>query len=327
MSRTTRGFSVVVSLVPLVLASALSGVLAGCKDSPKESQTGSSSASSNASGSASGVASTPADAGSPEAPKSPYTQDQIRKIVNPGNLPPYQGPTGSVEGTIVVKGAEPPAVTADFSRCPDAAGTYGVRFRMGPPHSELGGHALADAVVAVTGYEGFVPAKSDHVTLNFEGCAYDRRTVLMTYGQRIEVFNHAKKQLITPDIDGLPVVALRIAAPNSIAPVNLYPPNPGRFHLIDRGVLKYVDNDVFVLFHPLHAATDLKGSYRIDGIPVGKATVNVAHPSFAGDAAKAVEITANVVTRVDLVLTYGESADAGAKDTKDAGKPRPVDLH
>lgn len=320
MSRTTR----VSSVVSFVLASALSGVLAGCKDSPKDTPSGSPSASTASSASS---ASAPVEAGSPEPPKSPYTQDQIRKIVNPGNLPVYQGPTGSVEGTIVVKGAEPPAVTADFSRCPDAAATYGVKFRMGPPNAELGGHALADAVVAVTGYEGFVPAKSDRVAVSFEGCAYDRRTILMTFGQRLEVLNHAKKQLITPDIDGLPVVALRIAAPNSIAPVNLYPPNPGRFHLIDRGVLKYVDNDIFVLFHPLHAATDLKGSYRIDGIPVGKATVNVAHPSFSGDAAKAVEITANVVTRVDLVLTFGEKADAGAKDAKDAGKPRPVDLH
>lgn len=307
-------------------ACACLGILAACKDPPKDDVPKDAKDAARSGEPVDAAPATPA-----EVVRRPYDDAKVQGLLNPSGLPPYQGPTGSVEGTIVVRGAPPPATTgkrADFARCPEAVETYGTTFRVGGTVGE--GRALADAVVAVTGYEGFVPAKSDHVTVHFEGCAYDRRTVLMTFGQRIDVLNKSKKQIVTPDIDGQPVLALRIAAPHSVAPVHLFPPGPGRFHLIDRGVLGYVDEDVYVLMHPLHSATDLKGTYRIDGVPVGKATVNAAHPAFGGDAAKEVTITANVVAKVDLVLTYGEDAgasklDAGAAVKKDAGKvPDPI---
>lgn len=298
------------------------GILAGCKDPPKD----------EAPRDAQIADGSPATGASAEVVPSRYDEAKVRALLNPSGLPAYQGATGSVEGTITVRGAPPPATTgakADFSRCPEASETYGSAFRVSP--SGDGVRALADAIVAVTGYEGFVPAKSDHVTVSFEGCAYDRRTVLMTFGQRIDVFNKSKKQMITPDIDGQPVLALRIAAPHSISAVHLFPPGPGRFHLIDRGVLTYVDQDVYVLLQPLHATTDLKGSYRIDGIPVGKATVNVAHPAFTGDAAREVTVSANLVQRVDLVLSFGQDAGVAGgapKDvpTKDAGKVTPAPI-
>ena len=300
------------------------GILAGCKDPPKDD------AARDARVEAVDAAPSPAPSASAgEVVRSPYDSAKVQSLVNPSALPVYQGPTGSVEGTITITGAPPPPTTgkrADFARCPEASETYGSAFRVGPVVGQ--GRALVDAVVAVTGYDGFVPAKSDHVTLSFEGCAYDRRTVLVTFGQRVDVFNRSKKQMITPDIDGQPVLALRIAAPHSVSPVHVFPPAPGRFHLIDRGVLGYVDEDLYVLMHPLHAASDLKGAYRIDGIPVGKATVNVGHPAFAGDSAKEVTIVANVVEKVDLALSYGVDAgggktDAGAGGKKDAGKVTP----
>ncbi len=303
-----------------VAIAALLGILVGCKDSPKDDAKDAAPAPS---------ASAPVVDAAPPA-ETHYDQEKVQKLVNPSGLPPYQGPTASVEGTIVVRGAPPPATTgkhAEFARCPQAVDVYGKAFRVGDPVGD--GRALADAIVAVTGYDGFVPAKSDHVDLRFDNCAYDRRTVLVTFGQRIDVYNGSKKELVTPDLDGQPVLALRIAAPRSISPVHVFPPAPGRFHLIDRGVLAYVDEDVYALMHPLAAATDVKGKYRIDGIPIGKVTVNAAHPAFSGDAAREITLTANVVEKVDLVLSYGE--DAGAtKDAgvaKDAGKPSPPTLH
>lgn len=286
--------------------------LAACKDPPKPAQVD-----------PTPPASALVEAAPPPPSNNPYKPEQIHKVTNPEGLPPYTGATGSVEGTITVRGGEPPRVEADFSRCPDGAAAYGTQYRVGAPGGEAGTHELADALVAITGYDAFVPAKTDYVTVAFNGCAYDRRTVLLTYGQRLEILNHSKKQLITPDIDGVPVISLRIAAPQSIAPVKLYPPGVGRFRLIDRGVLKYVAGDIYVLRHPLHAASDLKGYYRIDGIPVGRATVNVAHPAFSGDTAKTVQIDPNVVLRVDLLLT-APGADAGAPDKSaksDAAKP------
>ncbi len=308
----------------LVALAACAGILVGCKDPPKDE------AARDARGDtadATASASPSASAGA-EVVRNPYDSAKVQSLVNPSALPVYQGPTGSVEGTITVIGAPPPPTTgkrADFARCPEAVETYGAAFRVGPVVGQ--GRALADAIVAVTGYEGFVPAKGDHVTLNFDGCAYERRTVLVTFGQRIDVFNRSKKQMITPDIDGQPVLALRIAAPHSVSPVHVFPPAPGRFHLVDRGVLGYVDEDLFVLMQPLHATSDVKGAYRIDGIPVGKATVNVGHPAFSGDSAKEITIAANVVEKVDLTLSFG--VDAGAVKTdagvvkKDAGKISP----
>ena len=302
-----------------VALAACLGILVGCKDPPRDD------AARDAGGD---TADATASAGGGEVVRNPYDSAKVQSLVNPSALPVYQGPTGSVEGTITVIGAPPPPTTgkrADFARCPESVDTYGAAFRVGPVVGQ--GRALADAIVAVTGYEGFVPAKGDHVTLNFEGCAYERRTVLVTFGQRIDVFNRSKKQMITPDIDGQPVLALRIAAPHSVSPVHVFPPAPGRFHLVDRGVLGYVDEDLFVLMHPFHAASDLKGAYRIDGIPVGKATVNAGHPAFGGDSAKEITIAANVVEKVDLTLSYG--VDAGAVKTdagavkRDAGKGTP----
>jgi len=294
----------------VTLTLALAASVAACKDPPPPAHADAAPAASSA----------PLEAAAPAPPQNnnPYTPTQIQRVTNPTGLAPYAGPTGSVEGTITVRGGEPARVEADFSRCPDGAGAYGTQYRVGAPGAEAGTHELADAIVAITGYDGFVAPKTDYVSISFEGCAYDRRTVLLTYGQRIEVLNRSKKQLITPDIDGVPVISLRIAAPQSIAPVKLYPPGVGRFRLIDRGVLKYITEDVYVLLQPLHAASDLKGHYRIDGIPVGKATVNVAHPAFSGDAAKEVQIDANVVLRVDLTLA-APGADAGAAQSKPGG--------
>ena len=297
-----------------VVTLALAASVAACKDPPAPAQPDATPAASVA----------PVEAAAPPPQNNnPYTPEQIRKVTNPTGLAPYAGPTGSVEGTITVRGGEPPRVEADFSRCPDGAGAYGTQYRVGAPGAEAGTHELADAIVAITGYEGFIAPKTDYVSISFEGCAYDRRTVLLTYGQRVEVLNRSKKQLITPDIDGVPVISLRIAAPQSIAPVKLYPPGVGRFRLIDRGVLKYVSEDVYVLRQPLHSASDLKGHYRIDGIPVGKATVNVAHPAFSGDSAKEVQIAPNVVLRVDLTLA-GPGADAGAKPSPPTKKVAPA---
>lgn len=301
----------------------VAGILAGCKDPPKDPAPTTTSASA-----APSVSAAPSASAGPSASETHYDQDKVKKILNPSGMVPYAGPTGSVEGTISVRGAPAPATTgkrSDFSRCPRASETFGKLFREGEPVGA--GRALADAIVAVTGYEGFVPAKRDHVDLRFDECAYDRRTVVVTFGERIDVYNGSKKEIVTPDLEGQPVLALRIAAPRSISPVHVFPPNPGRFHLIDRGVISYIDVDVYALMHPLHASSDLKGKYRIDGIPVGKATVNVAHPAFGGDAAKEITVAANVVQTVDLVLSYGEDAGAPKGTGKDAGKVEPAPLH
>ena len=298
------------TLVVLALASSVA-----CKDKepPKQNPLPAPSASPSASVAPS--------ASAPAEPTNPYTADRIESVLNPTKLPTYTGPTGSIEGTISVRGPASPRVTRDYKRCPDGESIYAPAFREGPP---IGPHrALGDAIVAITGYEKFVPPKDDHVKIAFDGCGYTTRTALLTFGQRLEVLNKSTRQMIAPDIEGTPMVALMLVAPHSTSSAKLYPPRPGRFRLIDRGVLGYISVDVYVMMQPLHAVSSTDGRFRIDGVPLGKVTVNAAHPAFSGDAESTVDVQPNVVHKVDLVLTYAGEGDAGAPSA-DSGPLKPA---
>ena len=249
----------------------------------------------------------------------PLPTASIAKMVNPQRLPAYAGPTGSVEGTISVVGDPAPETPADFRRCPDAAKAYGRAFREGEPASPGGARWLADAVVAITGYgDFFVPEKDEAEEVTIEGCGLARRTVTMTFGQRLEVKN-LTKEFWTPKLDPAGTGVMMMATPGG-DPVKLYPKQPGHYHIVDHD-RKWLVDDLYAFLHPLHTASKVGGTYRIDGVPVGKVTVNTSHPKIGGvDASKEIEITEGTVTKVDLTLEHKPPPDAGAP--VDAG-PQP----
>src|SRR5882724_11909352 len=112
------------------------------------------------------------DAG-PYATGIPVPLAKVEAALNPGHLPPYAGPTGTVEGFITMTGDLPPKRELDIPfACGEAYATYGKAFREGT------GRTVADVLVAVTGYAGFVPAAGDAVPVKIHGCAYERRTVV-----------------------------------------------------------------------------------------------------------------------------------------------------
>jgi hypothetical protein len=282
------------------------GALASCDDCNKKPAAPSSDA---ASPGASG-----ADDGGPMN-VTPVPTASVARMVNPDNLPAYSGPTGSVEGTVMIVGDHPAPVQADFSRCPDAEKTWGKEFREGPV-VDAGARALADAVVVVTGYKGFyVPEKKEAKTVEIKGCAYESLTVTMTFGQRLDVKNDTN-DFWTPVLEPSTHMVMMMAAPHG-DPVKLYPKKWGRHLLVDRD-RKYVGVDVFVFFHPLHAASDASGHYRIDGLPVGKVQVNAAHPRFEAATTVDLDVREGLVSKVDLVLRF-DRADGGIKPPPDAG--------
>jgi len=249
----------------------------------------------------------------------PSPMASVTKFLNPQNLPSYVGPVGSVEGTIFVTGPAAPAVTHEYRKCPDAAITYGKVFREGPiaPGAPPEGPRwLADAVVAITDYANyFVPERDEAEEVTIEGCAYSRRTVTMTYGQRLEVKN-LTKEFWTPIIAPGIMNVMMVAPPGGDA-VKLYPRNPGRYAVSDHD-RKYAVVDLFVMLQPLHATSRINGgAYRIDGIPVGKVKVNTTHPAIHTDAAQEVEIKPGVVSKVDLTLKY-----TPPPPVQDAGGPK-----
>jgi len=62
--------------------------------------------------------------------------------------------------------------------------------------------------------------------------------------------------------------------------VRLYPAQIGRYRLIDRAKNDWMEADVYVIGHPLHAVTDEQGHYRIEGVPVGKLKIAAQHPAI-----------------------------------------------
>ena len=259
----------------------------------------------------------------PTAPPNalPMPSANVASVVNPQGLPVYDGPTGSIEGTVLVRGPDaPPVPGLNFRACPAAIDTFGKLFRAGPPRAD-GSRALADAVVVVTGYAGhYIPEKDEaqRVTIS-ASCGYPLRTLALTFGQRLEFVNDAKVPF-APYLEGAPEVAVMIAPPEQNGePVRIYPPQAGYFGLRDR-LQPFVREDVYVLRQPLHAVSDMQGHFRIDGVPTGKLKVGARLAALGSDSRGEqqtdVDVRANVVEEVEIVLTYAPNAQV------DAGKPK-----
>jgi hypothetical protein len=245
----------------------------------------------------------------------PIPQDKIDAVVNLNHLAVYNGPTGSVEGTILVIGPDAPDVNVDARQCAAAVDTYGKLFRSGTPATPNGPRPLADAAVIAVGYGGYYlperePAKKVKIGAN---CAYATRTLTMTYGQRLEITNLSKYPF-APMLDSASSPAVMMAAPQEKGdPIRLYPREPGHSFMSDF-MQPFVREEVYVLRHPLHTVSDLDGHYRIDGVPVGKMSIAAQHALVGSEAHSPIEIAPNVVTKLDLVLEYAPKASkAGLK--------------
>ncbi len=258
----------------------------------------------------------PGESAAPQPPPPPMepangshlSEDEVLKFVNPTKAPVYAGPTGSIEGTISIKGDPPPDVPGlDFHKCPAGRDTYGKLFRVGATQAN-GAKALADALVAVTGYGSFfLPERNPVRSVTFEGCALDARTIDMTVGQRLEV-SSKENVLFAPILLQAQEPALMLASKNT-APVGLYPPRPGYYTLVDRMELTYLRADVYVLLQPLHTVTREDGHYRIDGIPVGTVTVSTRLARLRKETSRSVQIDPNMVQTVDLTLDFDATKD------------------
>jgi hypothetical protein len=250
-------------------------------------------------------------ASAPNALGLPYAS--IAAVVNPMNLPAYTGPTGAVAGMVLVQGPDSPDVPSlDVRACPAALDTYGKVFRAGPRRAD-GARPLADAIVVATGYAGFyLPEKREveQVTIG-EGCGYSARSIALTFGQRLDIVNESTLPF-APYLEGAPQLTVMVAQPGHKGePVKIFPPRADYFALRDQ-LQKFVRGDVYVLRQPLHAVTDKQGQFRIDGVPTGKLKIGARLASLLGEAVKEIDVHANAVQNVELVLTYAPKDAGGA---------------
>jgi hypothetical protein len=254
-----------------------------------------------------GIAPARASAG-PMASNIPLPAASVDNQVNPTHRAAYSGPTGSVEGVVKLKGDQAPSQEYKYtSGCEGARPTYDKLFREGP------GRVAPDVLVAVTEYDGFIPAKEPAATVVVKDCAYDRRTVFVTFGQRVEVSNLDEKQSYLPFLAGVSAPAHMVLPPKGQGgPVKLYPLDIGRFLLVDEMSRPWMKADVYVLKYPTATITGLDGKFRIDGIPVGKVKVSALLPLADLTGKTEVSVEDGKTVTADFVLEYKKPAPAAS---------------
>ncbi|MBM4376289.1 MAG: hypothetical protein FJ095_14495 [Deltaproteobacteria bacterium] len=221
-------------------------------------------------------------------------------------LAPYSGPKGTLRGVIRVKGDPPPMTPHAYPKgCEGtAAAMYGTLFRVGQ------GGALADALVSVTRYEGFVPPTKPVVPVTVSRCAYSTRTIALTEGQHLEVRNvDVDTTSYVPWLDGAKLPASIVAVPQG-DPVKLYSRGYGRYWLRDQMGRTFMVAHVFHLRYATTSVTGLDGQYRIEGLPVGKVDVSAMLPQAnLLSVTKPFEVKEGDDNVLDLELTFDAKRD------------------
>jgi hypothetical protein len=232
---------------------------------------------------------------------------EVSRVVNPQNEPVYAGPTGSVKGVVTASGDLAPLTKAHTEKikdpCPEGREAYSHLFREGMMRS------LADVLVAVTGYSGYVPASAPKVTIAARGCAFSTRTLSLTFGQAIDVVSKDGEGYV-PNLLGSNMKAQLVALPGG-APSTVYPPAPGHYFLTD-DIKVFMLTDVFVLKYSTHDVTSLDGHYEITGIPVGKARISALLPATRAVVEQDIEIKAGQALELPLTLPFDAKAFAQA---------------
>ncbi len=230
----------------------------------------------------------------------PGDKQKILDTINPAKEKPYQGPTGAVAGRVTIKGdtAPPPREPSGLvdPQCRAGVEFYQSAFRTGP------GRTAADVLVAVTGYSGFLPAREASVLVTIDGkCRYDRRTVVATYGQTIQVRNEGPRPF-NPQLRGSRASALLVIPPQG-EPVSLYPEAPGRFLLQD-AAFDYMAAQVYILKYSTFDVTGLDGEFSIGRIPPGEVLVSAFLPSIGVTVEKRVTIEPGKTKKQDFELQF-----------------------
>jgi hypothetical protein len=293
------------SAAPFAVAALLGWLVVGCAKreapSPAASGSGASPAPS---------AAPPLESAVPYTPPAPVASGlpdakAVSLAVNPRAEQAYAGPAGTVRGRVIVKGDPAPARPEVLAKIPRTCGAaardgYGKLFREGP------GRALADVLVAVTGFKGYVPERESVQRVVAKDCFYGTRTLALTYGQSIEVAS-GDQQTYIPELLGEKGQPQLVATPGggTVAPV--YPTHPGRFGLIDNLNL-FMTAEVLVLKYSTHAVTGLDGRFEIPGVPVGEVSVNALLPAVGLGGERKVNVEAGKPTdEIVFELTFDKA--------------------
>jgi hypothetical protein len=167
--------------------------------------------------------------------------------------------------------------------------------------------SAADVFVAVTGYEGYLPATKDVEAVAAAGCAFDTRTVGLTFGQALDIASKDRRPYV-PELLGARLTAQLVATPGG-DPVRLYPQRPGRYLLVD-SMRTFAAAEVLVVAYRTFDVTGLDGKFEIKDIPVGKVKLNALLPAAMLTTEREITIEAGKTTTVDLELKFDKTVYA-----------------
>lgn len=227
------------------------------------------------------------------------SDDIVQPMVNPKKLQPYSGKTGKVRGVVRATGDRSPPRPEVLKKmdadCTKSRPMFGTLFREGPNRE------LADVLVAVTEYDGYVPAKQVDVKVLAEGCSWPARTIAITFGQRLSIAA-ADNRPYVPEILEQPMPAQLFVLPTA-PPVQLPPRRPGRFKLVDSMRLFNV-SELFVLAYSTMDVTNEQGVFEVGDLPVGKVKVNAYLPQTGAVSTQEIVIEADKVTDLNFELAF-----------------------
>lgn len=229
-------------------------------------------------------------------------RETAERELNPEGLPVYSGPVGSVRGVVQISGDEPPVVPEMVEKlpadgCPRAQELHRKLYRQGVDRT------LADVLVTVTEYRGYLPPRGEAVRVEAKGCAFGSRVLAITFGQRLDVFN-LDAQSYMPRLIGTPSYALRVAMPGG-SPVPVFAPKPGQYLLVDQ-TRDYMRSELFVLSYPTFAVTALDGRFEIGGIPAGNVKVTAYSPALGKVVEQRVDVAAGAAAELAFKIDFSE---------------------
>ncbi len=237
--------------------------------------------------------------------------ESVERSLNPQSLPLYSGPVGAVRGVVTVTGDPAPLTPERSSKipegCPRALELEQRLFREGVDRT------LADVLVTVTEYQGYIKPQAEAVRVEARGCAFGSNVIALVYGQRIDVYNRDPQGYL-PRLVGVPTYTLRVAMPGG-NPVPIFPPSPGHFRLVDE-TREYMRSDVYVLNYPTFDVTGLNGAFDIQGIPAGDVKVTAFSPALGKVSEQRVKIQAGATQELKLELAFSQAEYEAALRSK-----------